>query len=66
MISGSYGGQRRHTTEAGRWTTPRVWHKLPTGELKNREVGRKVPRYIPCLCGNTFNEGKETSHKGTR
>ena len=27
---------------------------------------RKVPRYIPCLCGKTFNEGKEESHKGTR
>ena len=23
----------RRTTDAGRWT-PRVWHKLPTGELK--------------------------------
>ena len=33
---------------------------------KNREVGRKVPRYISCLCGYTFNEGKEGSHKGTR
>ena len=33
---------------------------------ENREVGRKVPRYVPCLCGNTFNEGKEGSHKGTR
>ena len=21
-------------TDDGRWTTPRVWHKLPTGELK--------------------------------
>ena len=26
----------------------------------------KTERYIPCLCGNTFNEGKEGSHKGTR
>ena len=26
----------RRTTDAGRRTTPRVWHKLPTGELKNR------------------------------
>ena len=24
----------RRTTDAGRRTTPRVWHKLPTGELK--------------------------------
>ena len=26
--------ERRRTTNDGRWTTPRVWHKLPTGELK--------------------------------
>ena len=26
----------RRTTDAGRRTTPRVWHKLPTGELKNQ------------------------------
>ena len=24
----------RQTTNDGRRTTPRVWHKLPTGELK--------------------------------
>ena len=24
----------RHTTDAGRRTMPRVWHQLPTGELK--------------------------------
>ena len=34
IISGSYGGHRRHTTYDRRRTTPRVWHKLPTGELK--------------------------------
>ena len=38
IISGSYGGHRRHdvrrATDDGRRTTPRVWHKLPTGELK--------------------------------
>ena len=34
IISGTYGGHRRHTTYDGRRTTPRVWHKLPTGELK--------------------------------
>ena len=28
----------RFTTDAGRRTTPRVWHKLPTGELK---IGNK-------------------------
>ena len=40
IISGSYGGHRRHTTDDGRWTTydgrrktPWVWHKLPIGEL---------------------------------
>ena len=26
----------RRTTDDGRRTTPRVWHKLPTGELKNK------------------------------
>ena len=30
------------------------------------EVGRKVPMYISCLCGNTFNLGKEGSHEETR
>ena len=25
----------RRTTDDGRRTTPRVWHKLPTGELMN-------------------------------
>ena len=25
----------RFTTDDGRRTTPRVWHKLPTGELKS-------------------------------
>ena len=34
IISGSYGGHRQHTTYDGRRTTPRVLHKLPTGELK--------------------------------
>ena len=33
IISGSYGGHRRHTTYDGRQTMPGVWHKLPTGEL---------------------------------
>ena len=44
---------------------PRVVEK-PRDDKKNGEVCRKVPRYIPCLCGYTFNEGKEGSHKGTR
>ena len=36
IISGSYGGHRRHTTYDGQRTMPRVhvWPKLPTGELK--------------------------------
>ena len=33
--------------------------------LGNDLAGEKV-MVIPCLCGNTFNEGKEGSHKGTR
>ena len=28
-----------------------------------REVGRKVPRYIPSHCGNTFNKGKKEAIK---
>ena len=44
---------------------PRVFKK-PRDDKKNREVGRKNPRYISCLCGNTFDEGKKGSHKGTR
>ena len=27
----------RRTTNDGRRTTPRVWHKLPTGELKIKQ-----------------------------
>ena len=42
---------------------PRVVEKPRDNEKTERQ---KVPRYIPCLCGNTFNEGKEGSHKGTR
>ena len=28
----------RHTTDDGRHTMPGVWHKLPTGELKNLKI----------------------------
>ena len=49
IISGSYGGHRRHTTydgrrttDDGRRTTPRVWHKLPTGELIIQLVAYQV------------------------
>ena len=40
IISGSYGGHRRHTTDDGQQTTPGVWHKLPTGELKIIHVNK--------------------------
>ena len=43
-ISGSYGGHRRHTTDDGRRTTPGVWHKLPTGELKMKNFDNKKIR----------------------
>ena len=42
IISGSYGGHRRHTTDDRRRTTPGVWHKLPTGELKMTTDGHLV------------------------
>ena len=32
----------RRTTDDGRRTTPRVWHKLPTGELKKNKFSTKV------------------------
>ena len=38
----------------------------PRDDEKTERFGRKVPRYILCLCGYMFNEGKEGSHKGTR
>ena len=38
----------------------------PRDDEKTEKLAEKVPRDIPCLCGNTFNEGKEGSHKGTR
>ena len=51
-MSGSYGGHRRHTTCDGRQTMPRVWHKLPTGELKTaiRIFAWKASR----LCWSTY------------
>ena len=33
IISDSQGGQRQHTTNDIRPTTPGVWHKLPGGEV---------------------------------
>ena len=41
IISGSYGGTddtRRTTDDERRTTDAGVWHKLPTGELKNYKV----------------------------
>ena len=36
IISGSYGGHRRHTTYNRQRTTPRVWHiSSPQGSLKH-------------------------------
>ena len=32
----------RRTTDDGRRTTPRVWHKLPTGELKNNKFTKTL------------------------
>ena len=43
---------------------PRVVEK-PRDDEKTERLA-EVPRYISCLRGNTFNEGKEGSHKGTR
>ena len=31
----------RRTTDHERRTTPRVWHKLPTGELKKERGGKQ-------------------------
>ena len=42
IISGSYGGHRRHTMYDGHRTTPRVWHKLPTGELKRKKTSQNI------------------------
>ena len=38
IISSGYGGHRRHTSDDGRRTTPGVWHKLSTGELKTTDL----------------------------
>ena len=35
----------RRTTDDGHWTTPRVWHKLPTGELKIHSYIVNCPAY---------------------
>ena len=38
----------RRTIDEGRWTTPGVWHKLPTGELK-MTIGPKSINFIRIL-----------------
>ena len=43
IISGSYAGHKRHTVNNGQRSTPLVWHKLPTGELKSRGM---TPFYL--------------------
>ena len=44
----TYDGRR--TTDDGRRTTPRVWHKLPTGELKNRKAFKYMYMIILSHC----------------
>ena len=44
----------RRTTYDGRRTTPWVWHKLPTGELKITNHPSKM--FGELLCGNTVNQ----------
>ena len=33
-------------TDDRRWTTPRVWHKLPTGGLKKSDVRKSENEYF--------------------
>ena len=68
IISGSYGGHRRHTkddsrrtTDDGRRTTPGVWHKLPTGELKRQWFGT-VGWFIQLLGGRFHQESDYPTH----
>ena len=39
----------RRTIHDGRRTTPRVWHKLPTSELKTRTRTRLLPQNLEML-----------------
>ena len=39
----------RRTTTDRRQTTPQVWHKLPTGELKNMTLHVAVVLFYLCL-----------------
>ena len=51
----------RRTSDDGRRTTPRVWHKLPTGELKSDVIihvksclfGLRITRASPDMIDDT-------------
>ena len=45
----------QRTMDDGRLTTPRVWHKLPTGELKRFQVeqGNAHNKSCPVACSTT-------------
>ena len=50
----------RRTTDDGRRTTPRVWHKLPTGELKNKDIQELyslILNHNDACCLHTFHSG---------
>ena len=68
----------RRTIHDGRRTTPRVWHKLPTGELKiyvipyltwitgvaeaNLPLVHRLPIYCP-EPGDNVRSGRASNHK---
>ena len=62
IISGSYGGHRRHTPDAGRRTTPWVWYKLPTCEIKNSNNEYYFIKLISNTHSNTANKMPELYH----
>ena len=45
----------RRTTDDGRRTTPRVWHKLPTGELKRKQALIEWKNLYSCTQNSTLN-----------
>ena len=65
IISGSYFGHRRHTTYDGRRTTPWVWHKLATGELKIK-VFHTIWRECGKPSSGTVNENYKYAKKSYR
>ena len=44
----------RRTTDEGHRTTPRVWHKLPTGELKMAAINCIDFHYMTCILNKIF------------